>query len=723
MKTREIRRSYGGLLFDGILLVSVAFFSFASHWFYGLARPKDQLIAQVVVYAIFLCSFPRLVLKGKFALNPRSIDFWALVSLLIAAMFTLCSSVPFRSLTALSHFFSIFAFYWVVRGLVTTDRRFVFFLWVIFITGVLYSAYGLAQYRGLFGSSFWYDPTQVASRYVNGAHFATFLLFPLFTGMALMVTGKKVISVFILPLFLFLIWCLILTRARTVWIAFAFGIFIFLCGLWRSQSRRQNVYLTLFLIASLGFVLFFNHRGVELIWERFQDVWKKENNFYSIGFRFELWQGCLSAILARPWGWGLGAFSSVFPMFRINDDRFFIDYAHSEPLQIGVDCGVIGMAVFFVFTAHYLFAAGRTIGNAGVDLRKIIFAFSFVCIWIGAMISSLFDFPLRIYALSLLGAMFLALSGYLYEPSLTDDENKCKHRFPLYRTAFLLAVVAATFFTVKHVRGELCFEQARSLERDFDFQDAQAKYEKANAFYPIDPKYLRALGGLYSKMGIMSFNADQRKTMRKKAIEAYLEAEQLNRYIPEVHYELARLYEENGQPEEARESFKKAMKYDPCNGLWVLEWGYFSLRNSYADDAVLAFEKFKQFKFKEYPKSGIAEIVNECCKVVKEYERLKRVIPGEWNWHVLIGMELAKRGAWDEADKAFQSALERARTQLNEKEYGEAALKQVTDFYVSAGRYQEARAICETALRSNPGDAAVRKLLENMNKVPGGISS
>ena len=80
--------------------------------------------------------------------------------------------------------------------------------------------------------------------------------------------------------------------------------------------------------------------------------------------RIQVWQDGFPVVLSHPYfGWGLSLFSDVFPKFRPPHWRIFLNYAHSDYLQIFSDMGIIGLGV-------YLFLVGSVLKESIVLLKQ-----------------------------------------------------------------------------------------------------------------------------------------------------------------------------------------------------------------------------------------------------------------------------------------------------------------------------------------------------------------
>ncbi|MBI4549597.1 MAG: O-antigen ligase family protein, partial [Candidatus Omnitrophica bacterium] len=499
---------------------------------------------------------------------------------------------------------------------------------------------------------------------------------------------------------------LLFTKCRTVWIAFFLSALMFA---WLVVKQLKIPFWPALIAGSLGLAVIvlagvYTH-AFELVAKRFYAVWSgQDTKYYSLLYRLELWQGCLTAILARPMGWGIGAFRFIFPRFRVNEDRFVADYAHNEILHLGVDWGLPGvilavLLVFFLWRAFRLFWGDITV-KPEVKIRGAALAAA-----LGAVaLACLTDFPLRIYTNGIYFALSLAVGCHLFEASQAFRENfyPWLQRFPERGAAWFgkaLAAGAGLLILLAAGQGvaQIHSEQGRRLEGDFRWDEAGAAYEKAARWSVIHAPTYEKLADLYRKRMSLSMDRNQRAEWRRVAIQYYEKALKLNPYVATDYYFLALLQEEEGGPDEVLQAFEQAMAKDPRNAFYVLEAGRYALRVKDVRTAVESFEKFKTFKLREIPNSDPCGLLKECMELTTDYLLLKRIIPDEWMYHQCFGMLLAGRQAWGHAQTEFDLALSRGREGRPAEEYYRYIAVPIADFYVSQNKFEEALRVYRNA--------------------------
>lgn len=645
-----------------------------------------------------------------------SFDIFIFLSLLVTSCYVIFSVLPYQSLLAFLQFVSCVLFYQLIRGWIRSWNRFLMCLYIVLAVGFFYSVYGLLQYRGLLLHAFWDHPESLASRFVNGGHFAAFLLFPLFWGISLVVSTRKTLVQLVLIFLLMVIGgALLLTRARAVWLASFVGLGVFLWLAVRNQVLDRRAGFGIALLTIGGGILLFLGRGMEKIVQRFGEFWlaidtplsSGKTQFYSLLYRREIWKGALQAIVEQPLGWGLGTFSSVYPRYRTHSDQFFIDYAHNEFLQIAVDLGIPGLLLLIGFLFFYLQRASAFLRKSEAPPSRKALGAGFIALGVSLTLVSQVDFPLRIYATGILFATFLGLSAYLFEGPPPRFFKKGSWMIPW------LLVFAANFVTARQLFAELHFNEGKKLEGSLSWKEAQGEYEKAVRLSPFFARYQEALGYLYEERAKITFDQNQRKGLLKKAIRAYEEASRLQPYRALTHYLLALLYEQEGESSLAQAEFLKAIALEPSNAVFVAEYGHFALRHSLVEEAIETFERVKNLPFHGEARADYNEILKLCFRFTQDYHQLQRLIPDQSDAHNSLAQLMGETGQWDHARKEFEISMGQAKQ--TSQDWFEAVARDAAKFYFSHSRFQEALEIYQELAARNPDDEEVKRKLEEIH--------
>lgn len=497
----------------------------------------------------------------------------------------------------------------------------------------------------------------------------------------------------------------------------------------------SKAFWTLMGLTLIGAILgAFYWKGWSLILERFSELWRPDVQFLNLTYRLDLWKGSLSAIAGRPWGWGLGTFQAVFPMYRVNVDRFLVDYAHNDVIQFGVDFGLPGMAFLLGFLFFYFgrgFSFLKSENTAGHD--KIIGS-GFLALAVSLILASQLDFALRIYAVTIFFVMFLALSSYLFQSSgqgsndfSTSFSSRVSPSSPtVLRLAVFTLVFLAQVLTARHLLAEISFEGGTRDQHDFAWIRAEKEFEKAVHWVPYDVRYRKGLGELYQRRAGLSMNRKDRQTYRRRAIESLEGAIKLQPYASDFYYLLGFLYEEEGQIDRAKSAFGKAMDLEPVNALFISEFGFFAIRQGLKDEAIRAFERFLKIPYRnEGAFVNPCELIKQAYEITQDYNDLRRMVPDLWEVHRCLGVLLGEKGRWDLAKRELFLALKRAeQTAGTLGDYFESVIrKPIAQFFLAHGKNEEAVEIYKNAIDANPGDLLARQTIQEIYKQIGLQSS
>ncbi len=337
----------------------------------------------------------------------------------------------------------------------------------------------------------------------------------------------------------------------------------------------------------------------------------------------------------------------------------------------------------------------------------------------GLFLTSLVDFPLRIYANSLFFAFFLAGSAWLFEPP-RDIPFSAGRSSRLLRFLPGAVVAASLFFSSILLYAEIRFENAVKFEKNFQWTEAEREYQQAVKADPFEERFLRAFGAFSEKRRVLSTDRQKRGFYRAEAIRLYEQAARQAPFAGGYPYLLGRLYESEERIPEATEAFRKAVKLEPGNALFVSEFGYFALKYLDGREAVPAFEKFQSISFKEGSRGKPCDILEAAGKKVTNYEDLKRMVSTTYQDRLCLGMALGRQGQWELARREFNSALETARQKEIYEAYAAYAREPVAGFYIAQGRPADALEVFRGSAAFHPGDPYVESKIRALEPaVPG----
>lgn len=315
-------------------------------FFFGGVAAEGILFTRIMALLVFVTWVSSMILEGKICLKKTGLEIPILLFFLLAVGLSIHSLYRYANINILIDW-GICAFVFLATANLF-DRHF----WLrrvvklMILTGAVLSIFGLLQYAGVLGNS-WWSSLAVSSTYVNKNHFAGLLIMmiPLTLGFCVNIRdfGKRLLLNYLVMLMGI---TLFLTFSKAGWgsllITFVFMVF---CLKYKSNGYRLKNFaiiagITLFLILS---VLFWQSAADHLMGEAWQEA---NNGWAGLNIRLALWEIASRLLIKNPvFGYGPGSFALVTPKFRPAGLDYLLDYAHNDFLHLGVETGVAGLLI------------------------------------------------------------------------------------------------------------------------------------------------------------------------------------------------------------------------------------------------------------------------------------------------------------------------------------------------------------------------------------------
>lgn len=400
----------------------------------GTVQPRSIFIMRIVV-VIALTSWLLKILSQPTAPNQpkesdkptnaklRTLDFAILAFLGVATFSTfVVSPYKHKSLNWFANLTTYTALYFFIVNNIKSESQIKKLVGTILIASTISGIYGILQYLNMINFLPYESNIRVSSTYYGASHYAGFLI---------MVTPLAISR------FLF---------SKSLWKTFTFGAL--------SALLITNLALS-FSITNLAFVISMISLFLVIIYFREHKIIMKRLLAGAIGFfclylfmltgspfmlyfsshiklgklvsslqlgindRVNIWKFGLPVFLDRPYaGWGLGLFSDIFSKYRPASRTNFLNYAHSDYLQIASDMGIIGLGVYLVVIGiivkefiSTLKQTKRERSNQGIAIGIIVALFA-------AIVRSFID--CNLFILQSLSIYFFTLIGLLIVTKKTE---------------------------------------------------------------------------------------------------------------------------------------------------------------------------------------------------------------------------------------------------------------------------------------------------------------
>lgn len=364
-------------------------FPSAGVFFVVFAAPVAPTMADVglALLSIFSLALYSVTHKG-FKFKFDGIGFFIIIFLGVYAVAAVTSFAMMNSFSIWAIYFVFISMYFVIINTVNTKKLLMNLLTVFVLSGFLVCLYGVAQY--VFGwdtAQAWMDEEmfsdikmRIYSTLGNPNVLGEYILLVLPASVGLMWVNKrfeaKVVYAAVSAL---MFGALILTFSRGCWIGIMAAAAIFI-----TFAAGKLWGLGLIALPIIPMIL------PQSIINRFSSIGNMEDS--STSYRVYIWMGTL-AMIKDFWLSGIGmgqkAFTQVYPFYSYNG--IVAPHSHNLFLQILVESGIVGIAVFLIIAVLFLrrVMTGYQAGGKGDSLSTIMTALSAgVC---GFLLQGMFD--------------------------------------------------------------------------------------------------------------------------------------------------------------------------------------------------------------------------------------------------------------------------------------------------------------------------------------------
>ncbi|RKY29906.1 MAG: hypothetical protein DRP67_05635 [Candidatus Omnitrophota bacterium] len=511
---------------------------------------------------------------------------------------------------------------------------------------IIFICYTFLQIFDIFPNKWWAVKDMVAGRFVNNNHFASFLNLIFFPTFSLFLYHKNKFLKLSWGLYSLAIgYLLIMTKSRGGMVCFILGIIFFSVVIWRKIGKRYILFVFLAVIL-LGI---YSQKGK--IYHRFI-TWKVEKaSFYQ---RLNIWKDSIRIILKHPLGVGFGNFSTIYPVYRTHSDRFLVNYAHNEVIQIGVELGIVGVLLTAILVIYFLKYILEETGYVEAGILSGIFTVSF---------HSMFDFPLHLPAIFLIFVTFLTFLKFPHEKIFLQRRHL---------TFSLLVVFLFILLYFPFLKGEILFEKGKKNEKlnwklALKYYIESIKWNKFKSDFPERAGYIEMVYGLFQ--GKESFK------YKKDAEKFYTMAVQRNPYNSFLWYGLALVNKYLGNSEKAEKYFEKAISLNPTYGTFYIVYGKFLINQKKFSKGAEYIKKGLSL-FQEY--TDLKSLLEYFWEKNKNIVLLEKMVPESPQNYYIFGCFLYRIGMKEKSEDYFSKAFSLAK---NKKEM----LKRIINFYTRKG--------------------------------------
>ena len=322
--------------------------------------------------------------------------------------------------------------------------------------------------------------------------------------------------------------------------------------------------------------------------------------------RFEIWKSSLDRIADHPFGTGLGTYKYLSFKYRFPNEGEIVRYekraesAHNEYLQMAVEMGVGGLALFLVGVGVWgrdvkgtlqgrlsSWERGAAVGLSGGALGILVHA----------SVDSVFHEPTLVLLLIFCGSLVLVLK----RRNSLDRTSVWNIPFPYHPARFALVVllgVVSAFLIIQPAAAWFAYEQGDIASQGGQSERAREWYHRATLIDPGTTAYHDAV----ARMNVTQFYASGDPQWLLQAVEEIEICQELNSLDGRISSRLGMLYlllaERAGSSEQrgdliarAVESYEGAIKVDPFSPFNYLELGKIKWRQGRSEEAQVLLTK------------------------------------------------------------------------------------------------------------------------------------
>ncbi|HTC21745.1 MAG TPA: tetratricopeptide repeat protein [bacterium] len=296
--------------------------------------------------------------------------------------------------------------------------------------------------------------------------------------------------------------------------------------------------------------------------------------------RLEVWKGSVQMFMAKPLkGWGVGQFSLNFSPYvttelagQMQKDNSFTEHVHNEVLELGIETGLVGLALAGLFWFGLWGRGFRQSLLSSHEEKSIAFETAGLVIGLFAIgITNLFDYNCR-----LSGVCFFIWFATAFLANRVYPVDKVRLTAQLGIVIGVLLLGGFAFGMVQETRL-LAVVLSENPQGDF-LKDLPADLaaEEQNLInkiktQPEDSANYHELGNIYAKLGKMD---DAQKAFEK---ELALNPQSAGAYLNLGNIYLLSSDNDLGKMQMARECYEKSVELDPksVEGHFNLAYVYF----------------------------------------------------------------------------------------------------------------------------------------------------
>ena len=473
----------------------------------------------------------------------------AFFSWLVLAWILGGSLEQFRSKVCLSGWVGFVGIFFAVLASIRRREEWRALAWTLVLTCLALSLYGLVAFQH-------FRQERLLSTFINADCFSLFPVAGLLVGLGLFHQAKTssriLIQINVMVQFL----TLALTGSRAGLLGLAVGILVLAILLWlRTTARNRRPMVDTLSPLLLAFILMGLGSLAMPGLGRWEKVLKGQET-EGITMRQDVLAHGMKAIIRRPiFGSGAGTFALAYQEFRpasILSPRMYVNVAHDDYVELGVESGFPALVLWFVVLAVALERAARFARRSPLGHEVAATAAAVTAVVVYSTLNFVFAVPADLFLLSILLGLSVA-------PTHSGDTFTKGKANRINQAIAGLLVIAGLWCINFNFRAYRAYEYRRSADlafKNLEVESAQQGLTKALQLLPERPENYLKQAQVLTYLSELTGNRD----FQKQAVSHY---ELAYRWGPNnlgVVLPVAQAYSEAGKIDEAAEILKKAIQ-------------------------------------------------------------------------------------------------------------------------------------------------------------------
>lgn len=651
---------------------------------------------------------------------------WTTISTIVSIHPETAFFGKYRRFEGLASFFNYATMYFLVLQMADGPKRLRQLANTFFATGFLVAFYGVLQYLGkdfLEWGQLPFEVNRAFSTYGNPDLLGGFLMFSFFVSLGLAFSQRNtwIRGIYWLGVLVNAA-CIIVAFTRSAWVGSFVGLIAFGIIAWRQRMRWVSedwVFSGAALAAAVWPAIKSmspdNPNAVMNFGLRVKSIFEFGEG--SAKTRFEIWEAAWRGIKARPiFGFGPDTFRLVFPTYKpveyVADAGYLsvADNVHNYPLQLAVGVGVPGWAMLYGIFGWVAVRTGRIVFSRDGGMNRALLG----GIWAAcaAYVAHL------LFGLSVTGSTFLM--WVFMAALLSPTARSVRLRPQVWGVIVALAISGFAVWGIAAQFQDMKADQAYLRARVFYQRGSQERVEAAREAVRLNPNndMYRAEVGLALLEQVDGAQGDaQRRAAVLAAEESLLDT---IKFVP-AEYDnyvfLASLYNSAGAYTGDPTYYEKAADIAE-RGIEIEKYGpairlqYASALYSLGDNE----ESFKQLEIAHKMDPAYMELTWQLADMYEKEGRIEDAMKvykrsAEFNdrpfFIAQYGRLLNQLGEGDKAIEVFEKGVK-----LNG--YAAELVTVYSDVLVSRGMRDEALAVLNKALETNPGNTDMQQRIQTI---------